>query len=349
MRARLAHISINQTFLHGVFWLLVLILIIGFHFESTQILQSILSSVVTILSLMVLIYFNINILIPRYLRQNKIFIYVLSSIVFTLALSPIRTLVTYYIYNDHQDIQKEIMKSHWAIFFSMMAVFGISTLTKMVYDWFQRERDLRIMENENMQSELRFLRSQINPHFLFNTLNSLYALSLKKSDKTPDSIIRLSELMRYMLYDCNDKTVPLTKEIEYIRNYLELERLRHSQNVDIRFELVGETEDLVIAPLLFSPFLENAFKHGVNRHIKESSVLVSLELDGNQLHLSVINSKPKEVEIEKKESKSISGGIGLENVRRRLALLYPDAYSLDIKEDAQYYEINLKLRLNHNS
>ena len=121
-------------------------------------------------------------------------------------------------------------------------------------DWARQLRERQVLQTQTMQSELRFLKSQINPHFLFNTLNNLYALTLKKSDKAPEIVIKLSEMMRYMLYDCNEKRVPLSKEVKYIKNYLDLEGLRQGKNVTINFETEGSITDQKIAPLLFIPF-----------------------------------------------------------------------------------------------
>lgn len=346
MREKLQKVFTNQIILHILFWILALILLIGFYYESTQVLPSILSALVTLTSLFAIVYFNLYYLIPRYLSHNKLVLYIVTAIAFTLTLSPIRTLLTYYIYNGKLSIQQEIIKSHWAIFFAMLAILGISTLLKMVYDWFQQEKDMRIMENENMQSELRFLRSQINPHFLFNTLNSLYALTLKKSDRAPEIVIRLSEIMRYMLYECNDKSVPLSKEVDYIRNYLELERLRYNDKVDIHFNMNGQPEGIEIAPLLFTPFLENAFKHGVNRHVEEGFIEVQLNIKEDSLDFYVTNSKP-EVDLKKlQDDDVVAGGIGLQNIKRRLELLYPSTHILKIEEKSDSYSISMNIKLN---
>ncbi len=195
-----------------------------------------------------------------------------------------------------------------------------------------------------MQSELKFLKSQINPHFLFNTLNNLYALTLKKSDKAPEIVIKLSEMMRYMLYECNEKRVLLSKEVSYIRNYLDLERLRQGPNVEINFDVVGNVADQKIAPLMFIPFLENSFKHGLNSQISKGFVNIKLEVNEQHVDFFIENSKAEKLPtIEHRRS----GGIGLVNVRRRLNLLYPEHYDLDIKDNPTTYAVNLKLDLDY--
>lgn len=345
MREKLINILTKRSVSHGLFWLGLLILLMVLTYEELQPLQSILSITVTLISLSIVIYINLLYLIPTYLRKNKFLTYALSLLILTLLISPIRTVVSYYIYSGYPQVQLGVLRSHWAIFFAMLMIAVLSTLTKMVFDWFQRERMLQLMETETMQSELRFLRAQINPHFLFNTLNSLYALTLKKSDKAPDIVIRLSEMMRYMLYECNDKQVELHKEVDYIKNYLELEKLRHSDAVQINFTIDGDIYDKEIAPLLFSPFLENAFKHGLNKHIEEGFIDVKLQIANKILKFRVRNSKPVEKNINSEMNDKISGGIGLQNVQRRLDLLYPDKHDLELKETDKIYEINLSLEL----
>ena len=199
------------------------------------------------------------------------------------------------------------------------------------------------LETQTMQSELRFLKSQINPHFLFNTLNNLYALTLKKSDQAPEIVLKLSEMMRYMLYECNEKRVPLSKEVNYIQNYLDLERLRHGQKVDIRFEVEGQIGEQKIAPLMFIPFLENSFKHGLNNHITKGFVLIRMQVESNTVYFFIENSKP---DVLPPRDLRRSGGIGLVNVHRRLNLLYPENYALDIDDNPNSYVVNLKINLN---
>jgi LytS/YehU family sensor histidine kinase len=193
-----------------------------------------------------------------------------------------------------------------------------------------------------MQSELKFLKSQINPHFLFNTLNSIYALTLKKSDKAPEIVIKLSEMMRYMLYECNERLVPLSKEVLYVRNYVDLEMLRQGQKVRIDFRVEGDIHDQKIAPLIFTPFLENSFKHGVNQ-ISEGFVDILLEVQDENVILQIENSKPPKPQVV--NHKKPSGGIGLANVKRRLDLLYPESYVLNITEEPDRYKVYLNLEL----
>ena len=217
-----------------------------------------------------------------------------------------------------------------------------STIYYIMNEWLKGQRKTSELHNKTLQSELKFLKSQINPHFLFNTLNNLYALTLKKSDLAPEIVLKLSEMMRYMLYECNERMVPLSKEVNYIKNYLELEKLRQGKKFDIKFDLEGEIEHQKIAPLMFIPFLENSFKHGLNNQISEGFVDIKLKIFDHSVEVDIENSKSPTLP---SPSGKKSGGIGLVNVRRRLDLLYPDNYNLDIKNNPNTYHVNLKLNL----
>jgi two-component system, LytTR family, sensor kinase len=173
-------------------------------------------------------------------------------------------------------------------------------------------------------------------------LNNLYALTLKKSDDAPEIVIKLSEMMRYMLYDCNEKQVLLSKEIEYLQNYLDLERLRQHKTTDIQFDVIGDIGQQTIAPLLFIPFLENSFKHGITNALEASFIHIRLTARGNQVEFDIENSRPAQLP---STGMKRSGGIGLVNVKRRLQLLYPEAYQLDIQENPDTYHVTLKINI----
>ena len=191
------------------------------------------------------------------------------------------------------------------------------------------------------QAEINFLKAQINPHFLFNTLNNLYYLAYSKSDNTTEVIAKLSQMMRYMIYESNHERVLLNQEIEYMRNYISLEQLRLNDQVPIDFAVEGETDNVWIAPLIFITFLENAFKHGVTNISTNAWVKLSVKMDGKQCQYVVENSKaPKAAD--SKEGKS---GIGLKNVQRRLELSYPGQYQLKAEDKPDRYSVQLDITL----
>ncbi len=288
------------------------------------------------------ILYNIYVLIPNYLARKKFGTYFGFMLLLVFIVSPIEAFFIYAKSRDFPEIQANIVGSlNWS-FVPNFFVVGASTVAKITMDWYRDLREKQELQNETLQSELRFLKSQINPHFLFNTLNNLYALTLKKSDKAPDIVLKLSEMMRYMLYDCNEKWVPLSREVSYITNYLELEKLRQSRNFDIQFKVLGNISEQKIAPLMFIPFIENCFKHGLGHHMENGFVHISLEVSDRALDLRIENSKQMALP---KQTPSRSGGIGLVNVNRRLDLLYPANYQLELKDSPDKYSVFLKLNL----
>ena len=172
--------------------------------------------------------------------------------------------------------------------------------------------------------KLRYLRAQLNPHFLFNTLNSIYSLSLQKSDSTPEVVVRLADIMRYLIYECNEERIPLNKEIEFIRNYIEIEKMRYK--ADVRFIVEGETDAVMIEPFLFISFIENGFKHALDNSFTEPFIYITLRIVSGQITLNVINSSNANLET---QAKRINGK-GMSNSKTLLELLYPDSYALDI-------------------
>lgn len=191
---------------------------------------------------------------------------------------------------------------------------------------------------DKLNAEIAFLKAQINPHFLFNTLNSIYSLALTKSDDTPDAVVKLSAIMRYSVTESQKQYVNLNKEITYISNYIELQKLRLTDNAEVEAIYKGDFESEKIAPLLLMPFVENAFKHGISP--EENSVIkVHIELKDHVLKMTVINNK---VYIQ-----NLSGniGLGIENTQQRLGMLYPNNYKLAIRENDETFEVNLQIEL----
>ena len=194
-------------------------------------------------------------------------------------------------------------------------------------------------EEEKVHAELSYLRAQINPHFLFNTLNSIYSLALEKSDKTPDAIVQLSNMMRYVLHETGKDLVPLEKEISYIRNYIELQENRFGNSIHLSVSISGNLDEKKIAPLILIPFIENAFKHGVNAE-EDSDIRIHIEIREKDLQLEVANNKVTIETISAHQS-----GLGLNNTRQRLRLLYPTRHNLEIKDDKQHFSVFLTLNL----
>lgn len=207
--------------------------------------------------------------------------------------------------------------------------------------WYLDQQKNKKLAEEKLAAELNFLKAQVHPHFLFNTLNNLYALTLIKSDKTPDIVLKLSDLLDYMIYKSNDKFVSLAKELEILEGYIELEKMRYNERLDFKYELNGKPGTHEIAPLILLPFVENCFKHGASKDRVKPSIYIRMDIEPTFLFLKVVNSVPAEKKNEIKENE----GIGLKNVQRRLELIYPGKHELKIQPGEKLFSVECKIFL----
>lgn len=244
----------------------------------------------------------------------------------------IQALQSYFIYSSTTFMRESL----W-IFVNIIFSTNIAFLRKS----FDEEEIILELEKKNAAFKLKYLRSQLNPHFLFNTLNSIYSLSLQKSDKAPEVVVKLADLMRYMLYDCNEEKVPLSKEIEFIRNYVELEKIRHK--ADVRFNVEGETDGTMIEPLLFISFIENGFKHAFDNSYNNSFIFITLKAEPEQITLTVVNNTNIDLETQAKRIQ----GTSMMNSKSVLEMLYPQSHALDIIQTDKEEQRKSALRLKH--
>lgn len=335
----------SRVVYHSAFWLTLFVFLVIIQKNTTGFWLAFIAQLGQIGFFMILVYTNIIYLVPKFLSRNKIFIYLTYFMSLVILVTLARVVYEYWIYSNYDNYRNNLIYIDQFIYFILHFFIGIaSTLFIISTQWVRSEREKQEMKTEQIQTELKFLKSQINPHFLFNILNSLYALTLKKSDLAPTMVIKLSEMMRYMLYECNEKRVSLEKEINYLRNYLDLERLRIGNKMDIELEIEGDLQQKYIAPLIFINLLENAFKHGgIGANMDKGHVRLKIIVDDNVIHFSLYNTKP----IRSLESKQLkpAGGIGIQNVKNRLDIVYSNNYSIKIKEDAETYGVELTLLL----
>mgnify|MGYP003577093589 CR=1 FL=1 len=291
-------------------------------------------------------YINYTLLIPLLVKEKKRYgLYVVAIIILIIMMSLIKmalaSLHSANIFTYLTDANKGYYINVLQYVVSTVFISGffvvVSSLLKFAVDWFGNESIQRNLVMEKKEMELQFLKSQLNPHFLFNSLNNIYSLAYQKSDKTADAILKLSEIMRYMLYESNDSWVSLSKEIEYVQSFIELQKLRFKDGANVEFTLNGEIDGQQIVPLILISFVENAFKHGVANDPNDP---IKINIIANQkiLHFSVTNKKNK-------YNKDEVGGVGLNNVERRLQLLYPERYKLNIVNSATHYTTELMLDL----
>ncbi|MDN5286947.1 MAG: sensor histidine kinase [Mucilaginibacter sp.] len=296
------------------------------------------------------VYFNLYFLIPRYMEKDRLTEYVIYlGITIICAASLINT--GYYLSAFFAGCTiTKMFGAEAGTFFhfyntsfpSTVASMTLGMSIKLTKNWIQTERRQRLLEKEKLETELKFLKYQFNPHFLFNSINSIFFLIHKNPDMASASLAKFSELLRYQLYECNDQQIPLGKEITYLENFIELEKLRQNNNVHVSFEFEEpHTDHLGIAPFILMTFVENAFKH-VSKHTGNSNwISIKLVLDQQQLDLFIANSTSPEIVNDVLNY----GGIGLKNVKRRLDLIYPEQYDLDIQDSAYKFEVRLQLTL----
>ena len=327
---------------HAIFWLTLFGLMVWLGCRQNHDLWFVVGNELISLSFFaVLVYFNLFYLIPNYLARN-VLLYLGLVLAACAVVTPIKVLVLYLKFSGRPQLQEDLVAVQDTLYIGSFLVTMTSTVLRVITDWWRYQREKQNLQTQTIQSELRFLKSQINPHFLFNTLNNLYALTLKKSDKAPEIVLKLSEIMRYMLYECNEKQVLLSKEVQYIHNYLDLERLRQPKGADIQFATEGRISDQMIAPLLFVPFLENSFKHGLNHHVQGGGfVRLRLSVHDRDLEFFIENSKAERLP---RQEHPRSGGIGLVNVRQRLDILYPDSHTLTVEDEPHRYAATMLLQ-----
>jgi LytS/YehU family sensor histidine kinase len=217
---------------------------------------------------------------------------------------------------------------------------------KLTKNWVQTKRKEQILEKEKLETELKFLKSQFNPHFLFNTINSIFVLIHKNPEMASESLAKFSDLLRYQLYECNESQIPLDQELTYLENFIELEKLRQDKNLrtDLSFTSAHQPSNLMIAPFVLMPFIENAFKHVSQWKEGANWITMRLHTDRQRLHFTISNS----IALHTASREPINyGGIGLKNVQRRLDLLYPEKHLLETRHDHQEFCVSLSLELKY--
>ncbi|WP_177192092.1 sensor histidine kinase [Chitinophaga arvensicola] len=304
-------------------------------------------------------YFVFYFIVPKVLLRGYIFLTLVCLMIPLLFWSIINYLFSLYAVvfleirdNGLREFLERVVNAGWAdtfspnhllkIFLPVLMTIAPPVSLKLLLDIIRASTRTLRLERDNLNLEVDFLRSQLNPHFLFNTLNNIYSLSIRNDPMASDLIMHLSEMMRYTLYDSNTEKVPLHMEAEFLKNYVELESVRYGKNASIQFECDTEAMgEYQIAPLLMFPFVENAFKYSHSTTSNKCWIHASMEVTGDQLRFEISNSKG-----ELPEGKNVPGGIGLSNTHKRLNLLYPDQHTLFIENNPEYYKVVLTLTLN---
>lgn len=287
-----------------------------------------------------LAYLNYGYLLPRWLAQHRTRRYLLEfAAAFILGVALKVKALQYFAPTALPQAYLHSLSFVLATVGGTLFIVLFIAMLRFSVNWFALEAKTKALENEQLHSELRFLKAQINPHFLFNTLNNLYYLAYTQSPKTPEVVAQLAQMMRYLLEDSNQPTVPLSQEIEFMRSYVSLEQLRLNYPAAVEFSVLGEPTGVCVAPLLLMTFLENAFKHGVHDGDPAAWVRVGLRVSPTTCEYTVANGRRPA------RSAVPQLGTGLLNVRRRLALAYPNRHELQLTEAPDQFHVHLTLHL----
>ncbi|MCF6365731.1 MAG: histidine kinase [Bacteroidales bacterium] len=305
------------------------------------------------------VYFMLYFLIPKFLLNKEYLKFSLFSFLFFFILIFIATLPFQYFghFVDYTDFylaegkpfptfESFVYKNFVQALTVKLMLVGIASSIKIAKVWVKSQKRQQNLLKEKLEinlqlkeAELKFLKSQINPHFLFNSLNNLYSLTLEKSPKAPEVVLKISSLLDYMLYKCNVPSIELDNEIENIRNYIDIQKIRYGNDTNIEIDIKGDTSNIKIAPLLILPIVENAFKHGLDKNVGRGYIKILIEVaEYNEFHLSVRNSL-------RGENNHNGEGIGMKNLKKRLELQYPEKFILSVKFSDNEYKTVMRLNL----
>jgi len=325
-----------------LWWIIWLILSIAQNFELLFIVENLPVYVIQISLITFLIYYAAPLFFVEkkyvYFVLISLLIIVFSSLFIAFFLTTLRGGPPELLHDIERGLKPPIF-IHLTQGLLLSVAYLLGLFIEGIYFLQKKEQEAIISRNEALQSELKLLKSQINPHFLFNTLNNIYALAAFDASKTQQSISYLSDMLRYVLYECERPFVSPQKEVKYLENYIKLFSLKSSKKYPIKLETQIVDSTINIAPMVLIPFVENAIKHSYIERIKDAFIHIFLKVTAEQIHFKIENSIP-----EKSIQKDGVGGIGLENVRKRLAIIYPNNHELLIKEDRPIFKVELTIK-----
>lgn len=338
---------------HILFWVLCVFFFVtiyaSFWNYGSNTPNSIFEAVAFLPAHMFLSYTIIYIVIPRYLLTGRYFSIFVAVVFLILVTALISYLISQIIITPYR-ISHNLSPPQKSLFMGMLAglrgsntVAGFAASIKLMKYWYFKKEENAVLEKEKLKAELEVLKGQLHPHFLFNTLNNLYSLVLQRSQQAPDVVLKLSELLRYMLVESQQGFIPLSKEIAIVKHYIELEQIRFGGRLELVFNLKGDLKDKQIPPLLLLPLIENAFKHGANEMVEHPWMSLDIFLTENTLRLKLINGKPSHHD----SPTPLSSGIGLQNLKKRLTLIYPNQHKIQMWDEPDNYVVNLEINLHH--
>lgn len=331
---------------HSLFWLAYLLYNPAKNMVFWPSFLDNLETIIWVLPVSVLgVYLNLFIFIPKLFRKKRYGLYALATLG-TIALMPylsISILKEYYTFRELPQVATLFysVMGYFIWFTEFLVLISFSTAIKVTKQWLERERYARHLEKEKFDAEISMFKQQINPHFVFNVLNSIYFAIPKSTELAQDIVMRLSEMLSHQLYDINKEWIPVNKELEYLHNYIELEKIRQGSALQLDCDLPALIPNLQISPILLLPFVENAFKYAPTYNPSSYWVKIQAHIEGKSLHFQVSN--PFEASNQVNQHKK--GGIGIANVQKRLAMIYPKQHQLHISQDEQVWKVDLVIEL----
>ena len=343
----------------GFWWLFqgVLYSVIGYTGTPAypiRLLDSILESLVYMTAHIFVAFMLMYFVIPRFLLKQKYWLTALWVAISFIGAAIISTILSATIIPEiqrvimHDDIHRQYLRKRaiFEVHLALMAglrggitIGGIAAAIKLMKHWYVKEQRNLQLQKENAEAQLQLLKAQVHPHFLFNTLNNIYSHTQNTAPVASQLVMGLSDMLRFMLYECNQPQVALVKELKMVQDYFSLEQIRYDDNLDVHIDLPANTDNLAIAPLLLLPLVENCFKHGTSHMIDQPWLSLHITLENNRMHVKLMNGKTNEA------TKSNYKGIGIMNVRKRLDLLYPGKHELAITDEEDVFIVNLWLEL----
>jgi sensor histidine kinase YesM len=332
----------KRILLHVLFWLFY-VLFFGFfygkyghdytlHFiETTCMLPFV----------MLATYTTIYAILPFYLKTRKTLVSVLMVVLLLLVITLGERI--FIRYSNNLPVTSDTLFGLTSLYLMLETNFMVAVgfTVKFLKKWFEQQQEKHEMEKKHLQTELNALKAQLHPHFLFNTMNNLYALSIEKSSRTSEGIAKISDLLRSVLYECNDSEITLDKEVKLIKNYIDLEKMRYNDRLQVQFNVEGPLDTVKIAPMMLFTFVENSFKHGSSIDSENPYIRINLNVKKEEIFFMAENSKPARNGLTKAKN---TGGIGLANVKKRLEILYEGRYKLVCTNEDCYYKVDLRIQ-----
>lgn len=328
------------------FWFLIVVLqmVMATNFLSFNV-ALMFAGLNTILG-MIAFYLNSLLLFPRFFEKRRFVLYLILNLLLLGLLSHIFFNVDVLIFQNFntepwpEGMPERTPERHIFAYFRIFSLLIFTTFISLIFSLIRKVQDQagkeKQLSKEKSDTEIQLLKAQINPHFIFNSMNNIYSLAYSKSDQAPEAILKLSEMLRYVYYDCNRDEVTLGAELEYIRNYMAFQQMKSPHEQNIVLESEGIDLNFRIAPMLFIPFVENSFKYSKIEELQDARVEIKLTTEDNKLCFRITNTHPE-------NGKSPGSGMGIENVRNRLALTYPGASSLEFKDENSSFEVVMKI------